>query len=357
MNLKEQRFYIYGAGIFGNEIIKECLSKHLKIEAIIDEYSQLSTIKNIPVLKLSSSELKLELPVITSVLGYPEVEDNLLQSGFNKIINTEAAFELFPIALKSLTTCGFMWMQKDNEINQERISQFRKLLSGEHSKLTLDKLINFRLKPSRQNYPWPESYEMYFPRDLTSRLYNQDTIDYIDCGAFDGDSLASLIKYYNGEISSYNAIDISSLNLELLNSRLNKITRKIDSINIFQVALSTADGGYVDVVESGSATCAQKSKDNDYSKVPIKSLDSIIKDVKHPFLKMDIEGEDFNALQGAKNLIQNYKPNMSLSVYHNPKDLWEIGLLINSLVPNTYSFYLRQEGHWGLETILYAIAN
>ena len=34
---------------------------------------------------------------------------------------------------------------------------------------------------------------------------------------------------------------------------------------------------------------------------------------------------------------------------------WRIPLFINRIAPDKYHLYLRQEGHWGLETILYAI--
>ena len=69
---------------------------------------------------------------------------------------------------------------------------------------------------------------------------------------------------------------------------------------------------------------------------------------------MDIEGSELRALQGAKRLIQQYKPKLAISIYHKPEDTIDIPYYIHELVPE-YRFYIRHYSYSPAETILYAI--
>lgn len=83
------------------------------------------------------------------------------------------------------------------------------------------------------------------------------------------------------------------------------------------------------------------------------NLDTVIHE-KVTFIKMDIEGAEYNALMGSKRIITQYKPKLAISVYHKPEDIWVIPELICQINPD-YTLYLR---HYSLEygeTVLYAI--
>ncbi len=58
-------------------------------------------------------------------------------------------------------------------------------------------------------------------------------------------------------------------------------------------------------------------------------------DTKHlrqiDFIKMDIEGAEMDAIEGARNIIRTYKPRLAISGYHKPADLWEIPQKLKSL--------------------------
>jgi FkbM family methyltransferase len=72
------------------------------------------------------------------------------------------------------------------------------------------------------------------------------------------------------------------------------------------------------------------------------------------FIKMDIEGAELSALQGASATIRTFKPKLAISVYHRPTDITTIPAWIESCgVP--YEIYL---GHYTIhndETVLFAI--
>lgn len=74
------------------------------------------------------------------------------------------------------------------------------------------------------------------------------------------------------------------------------------------------------------------------------------------FIKMDIEGAERYALNGAVNTIKKFKPNLAISVYHSMDDLVDIPIWIINLNLG-YKIYL---GHYTIhkeETVIFATAN
>ncbi|OON92649.1 MAG: hypothetical protein ATN32_09525 [Candidatus Epulonipiscium fishelsonii] len=93
---------------------------------------------------------------------------------------------------------------------------------------------------------------------------------------------------------------------------------------------------------------------NSNHKIEVDSLDNVLGDTPVTFIKMDIEGAELEALIGAKEIIQKYKPHLAISLYHKPEDIFEIPLYIKELVPE-YKLYLRQYGlHSNWELVLHA---
>lgn len=77
--------------------------------------------------------------------------------------------------------------------------------------------------------------------------------------------------------------------------------------------------------------------------------------VKVSIIKMDIEGMEKEALEGAKQIIGAQKPRLIISAYHKPADLWELALYIKELNLN-YKIYMRHQCcATETETVIYAI--
>ncbi len=77
---------------------------------------------------------------------------------------------------------------------------------------------------------------------------------------------------------------------------------------------------------------------------------------KIDFIKMDIEGAELKALQGAQNTIKTHKPTLAIAIYHSMNDFVSIPQWILNLNLG-YKLYL---GHYTIhseETILFATVN
>ena len=101
---------------------------------------------------------------------------------------------------------------------------------------------------------------------------------------------------------------------------------------------------------SGSFIC----EDGDVE-VKVVCLDNFFEDREKPtFIKMDIEGVEMRALQGASEIIKKYRPKLAICVYHKPEDIFEIPEYVLSLNPS-YKLYLRHYTNRVNETVLYAV--
>ena len=89
------------------------------------------------------------------------------------------------------------------------------------------------------------------------------------------------------------------------------------------------------------------------NKIKVDSIDNICSDEKVTFIKMDIEGSEQKALQGAARVIKRDKPKLAICIYHSPEDLYEIPFWIKSIVPE-YKLYIRHHSDTASETVVYA---
>lgn len=113
---------------------------------------------------------------------------------------------------------------------------------------------------------------------------------------------------------------------------------------------ASANGGsYIEGNKPSGAL--QKAK----SQITIKtiSLDDIVDEREIGFIKLDIEGSELGALQGAKDTIMRDKPFLALSAYHRNGDALALMSYLHEIVPE-YKFWLRHYGPLHYETVLYA---
>ncbi len=85
------------------------------------------------------------------------------------------------------------------------------------------------------------------------------------------------------------------------------------------------------------------------------SLDSVVeKREQVTFIKLDVEGAELEALQGAKRIITENRPKLAVCLYHKKEDYWRIPYYVKSLVPE-YRLYIRHYSNYSAETVLYAV--
>lgn len=191
-----------------------------------------------------------------------------------------------------------------------------------------------------------DSEKPYFSRNIFSFFREV----YVDCGGYDGDTALEFIERNENFEQVYVFEGIEKL-AALCRSRLRKF---VDSgqVQIFQNAVY--DKKCVLRIAPGNMTGDSKIEDNGTLKTAAVTLDEMISG-RVTLIKMDIEGSEKEALQGAKRLIQEYTPKMAICIYHLKDDFWKIPELILSINKN-YDFVVRQHDPVSFsETVLYCI--
>ena len=89
-------------------------------------------------------------------------------------------------------------------------------------------------------------------------------------------------------------------------------------------------------------------------KLEVKKIDTL--DIRPTFIKLHLEGGEYNALKGAINTIIKNRPILCVTTYHNDDGVWKIPLFLKEQLKN-YKFIYRLHSWCGTGAILYAIPN
>lgn len=172
---------------------------------------------------------------------------------------------------------------------------------------------------------------------------------YIDGGAYDGDTIEEIVRWTKGDFKQIYSFEPQANLFKSIDENIKcKYGERLKLFNrglwSSETRLSFADG---DDIVSGSITDSPSK-----SIITTCKIDDVV-DEKVSFIKMDIEGAEIEALKGAEKTIKRDRPCMAVCIYHKQADLWEIPMLIHSMVPE-YKFYLKHCGVSIFGTILYA---
>lgn len=180
--------------------------------------------------------------------------------------------------------------------------------------------------------------------------------DYVlDCGACFGDT-SLYFANKAGLTGKVFAFEFLRENLEILDMNLELNPKYKDVISVVTKPISDVSGKEMFVVPYGPATKIVSEKIDGAETVITTTIDDFIleNDIqKVDFIKMDIEGSELDALEGASETIKNFKPKLAICIYHKAKDAWTIPQYIKSLVPE-YNLYLDNYTINNEEFVLYA---
>jgi FkbM family methyltransferase len=181
-------------------------------------------------------------------------------------------------------------------------------------------------------------------------LIKFDALTICDGGAFTGDTAEFLFSMYGEKIKKYYAFEPDH---EIFSVMCNNLP-VIADVNGGEIITTYRYGlGDKDEVASFNTTGVNTGHHFDAEGdvvIEVKALDSLDIEVHGKLcIKMDIEGYELKALEGARETIMKYKPNLAICVYHKPNDIWEIPKYIKSINPE-YNCILRG----GMHMVCYA---
>lgn len=180
-----------------------------------------------------------------------------------------------------------------------------------------------------------------------SKLYLRQA-DFLDIGSFQGDSAISLFDF---DYKKIHCFDLSAFSLRKLESNLKRmsipetryctILSKVGSQ--FGITRVLNDTGKSNLKEFDTPN---KNRSSYQYELPEITIDKYCTDtnISPKLIKADVEGALMNVILGAKNTIIQNRPILTLAIYHNPIEFFEVKPLLESWVEN-YKFEIRKLTH------------
>ena len=193
------------------------------------------------------------------------------------------------------------------------------------------------------------SRRQYFDLPILEKLRTEQEI-FVDGGAFDGKTSLEFNKWCHGKFRKIYLFEPDVSNREKCENTLKEI---LQGVEIISKGLWNQEE-IIKFTSLGNGASYVGETDASYE-IRVTAMDEVIRE-RVTFIKLDIEGSEYQALCGAERLIKTYNPKLAISVYHKPEDIWMLPRLLLSYNGN-YSFYLRHYSLAASETVLYAIPN
>ena len=219
--------------------------------------------------------------------------------------------------------------------NEKKINKVYKLLADEKSKEVFDSIINYKIS-GNINY----LKECETPEDEAFSLldinYNET---YVDLGAYNGDTIDKFLRLTGKRFNEIYAVEPDFRNFGRMVRRNYALGRGIfHPIN----AAAWSENTELEFRRSGGRNSSVSTKYGRGTIVKVNgiSTDAMLGEKIPTLIKLDVEGCEREALEGARKSITQHKPKLILSAYHRTEDLLELPLLIKEM-NSGYKLYLR----------------
>jgi len=325
--------------IFGRNNLTIGIMKQINIDGIIDDFTQEKEFNKKPIIPIE--QIPNDALVVIVVTVKPFIAEKRVAKFQFDYLDYFSFYKYSNLPLEKV----MFWdgMSEDIQLNIEKYNWIYSLLKDKVSQNQFANIINFRL-----------SYDLTYMRGFTDKeteQYFEDFLElsqkkesFVDIGAFDGYTTKEFII----RCPKYNKVFLfepEEQNMKIAKEKLSNFS----NIDFFQFGLSDTK----EVLKFDVSGSSSKISEDGTLIINVDKLDNFINE-EVTFIKMDIEGYEQKAINGAKTLIQKYHPKLAISVYHQKNDFWKIPEQILS-IRNDYDIYLRHYTEGISETIMFFI--
>ena len=192
--------------------------------------------------------------------------------------------------------------------------------------------------------------EQYFDEEIIKPVAHEV---FVDGGCYDGTTARKFASWCQGEYDAIYSYEPDGLNYNRIVQQIEK--KPIEKFTLFNKGLwdkSTTlyfneSGG-----QGSGIICDNNNEAN--TSIETTTIDGTVIEDNVTFIKLDVEGAEYEAIVGASETIAKNHPRMAISIYHKPEDIFELPRTILEMCPD-YKLYIRHYQMSRCETILYAV--
>ena len=347
--LDGKKIVFWGAGAEGSASYMRMQNATHLISYYVDNSSikQGTTLYDIPIYhpdKLKE-ESKNIIQIIITAVDYKRICQQLREIGFVDMDIYASTYEdaavQIPMERLAINSQPRVFKLKD-------VEQVENMFDEDLSKEIFEKIIR-KYEQNIADFTDVYSNEPMYFNDIFQDCMSASEV-YVDAGVHTVHTIVDFIFYTKGKYKKIHAFEPDSLSF----ARLCKELKNLKNVALYDCGIGSSNQEVLFKSQGigGSKVIKNANHTSGTTKINIVSLDTFLEDAP-TFIKMDIEGLEYDALLGASEIIKKHKPKLAISVYHGMDDLVKIPLLINKMV-SEYKFFLRHHMPNPTETILYA---
>ena len=321
---------LYGMGNGADKLLDWCEANAVAVAGIFatDEFVRYQQFRGFTVRKYSDIIAELGQNILIVIAFASERPEVLARFAELAALHETLAPHLPLFSEKELVSPA--WLAKYEPQLEEAYS----LLADEQSRQVFASVLNYKLS-GKLSYLFACTSERL--GDLQTLLPWQSEENYLDLGAYNGDTIKELLCL------SPTTKSIIALEPDRRNCR--KLRQLGEDL--------AAEGITCEIHECGSWCCSTELSfsdsggrqssfcSNSKCLVSVDTVDHIVGARPVSYIKMDVEGAEKQTLRGGSTTIRTRKPKLFIAAYHYDNDLWELPLLLHQLVPE-YKLYLRK---------------
>ena len=212
--------------------------------------------------------------------------------------------------------------------NKQRFDEIYNLLADEQSKKTFTNIIKYKIS-GKIDYLF--DCEVTPDEPFKSFLNLSDNESFLDLGAYNGDTVLDFVS----RVPKYDSITAVEADKKTFKKLLAN-TENIENINCVNICISSFCGEGQFSMKGGRNSTSEKGSGT----AEFITIDKLLEEKKATYIKMDIEGEELNAIKEKKKIITQAKPKMLISAYHRTEDLLSIPEAVLKY-RDDYKIYIR----------------
>lgn len=319
---------LYGMGNGADKILDWCEEHGVRVAAIFasDEFVRGQSFRGFTVVKYADVVAK--YPDFLLVIAFASESQVVLRHFHLLAQQHETVAPHLPLFAGD-PSVSWQWLAEHEQDLQEVYEH----LADAQSQRVFAALLNYKLSGK---ITYLEACETQRLADC-QELYTFDEEEtYLDLGAYDGDTLEEFLGFVQGRYRQIVAVEPDGKNFK-------KLIRFVEEAGLPAVELVPQgiwqQAGYLQFNNTGGRQAALGVEGK--TSIAVTSVDELLGTRRASYIKMDVEGAEYQALCGGADQLRSAGPKLFVAAYHRDDDLWRLPQLIWQLRPD-YQIYLRK---------------